>query len=96
MPEQLTASKKVYQQEEFSMKSKERQKCLSKTLVKKKGGRGGDSYMIITITKKTWLQTNVISNYTKIPTFEKSKLWFILPPQLGLGEQLYTRKLNPF
>lgn len=53
MPEQLTASKKVYQQEEFSMKSKERQKCLSKTLVKKKGGGGGgDSYMIITITKK--------------------------------------------
>lgn len=40
MPEQLTASKKVYQQEEFSMKSKERQKCLSKTLVKKKGGGG--------------------------------------------------------
>lgn len=35
MPEQLTASKTVYQQEEFSMRLEERQKCLSKTLTKK-------------------------------------------------------------
>lgn len=35
MPEQLTASKTVYQQE-FPMKPKERQECLSKILTKKK------------------------------------------------------------
>lgn len=35
MPEQLTALKTVYQQEEFSIKPKERQKCLSKTLTRK-------------------------------------------------------------
>lgn len=81
MPEQLTASKKVYQQEEFSMKSKERQKCLSKTLVKKKGGGERGRFLHDhNHYKKTWLQTNVISKYKKIPTFEKSKLWFILPP----------------
>lgn len=36
MPEHcLTASKTVYQQEEFPMKPKEKQECLSKTLTKK-------------------------------------------------------------
>lgn len=40
MPEQLTTSKKIYPQEEFSMKPKGRQKCFNKPLVKK-GGWGG-------------------------------------------------------
>lgn len=40
MPEQLTASKKVYQQE-FSRKPKERQEYFSKTLIKKKKKQKG-------------------------------------------------------
>lgn len=51
MPEQLPTSKKIYPQEEFSVKPKDRQKCLNKTLVKK-GGVGWNSHIIITITRK--------------------------------------------
>lgn len=74
MPEELTASKTVYQQEEFSVKPKEREKCLSKTYQKRKSFSHKHNHY------KTLLQTNIISTCTKIPTFEKSKLWLIPPP----------------
>lgn len=82
MPEQLTASKKVYQQE-FSMKPKERQKYFSKTLIIKNQKTEGEKMRLShshNNYKKTGLQTNVISKYTEIPTYEKSKPWFIPPP----------------
>lgn len=51
MPERLTPSKKVYQQEEFSVKPREKQKYLSKTLAKKKRGER-NSHIITVITRK--------------------------------------------
>lgn len=64
MPEQLTVSKTVYQQEEFSMKPKERQKCLSKTLTKKGKGKRTNSHISITITRKL-CSKQILYQYTQ-------------------------------